>query len=124
GGQAGRQVDDAHVAPEDAAPEAGAERLGAGLLGRVALGVAGGAQAPSVRLRPLDLGEHAVGEAVAVAFERPLDAADVDDVAADADDHRGCGVPARASSINARMRRMAPSSPTKIASPTRKWPIL
>ena len=37
---AAAQVDDAHVAPEDAALEARAERLGAGLLGREALGVA------------------------------------------------------------------------------------
>ena len=32
--------------------------------------------------------------------------------------------PARASSINRRIRRIASARPTKIASPIRKWPML
>ena len=37
--------------------------------------------------RDLDLGETAIGEALAEALERVFDAPDVDEVAADADDH-------------------------------------
>ena len=61
-----------------------------------------------------------------------LDAADVDEVGAEAEDHAFTSslwggrreVIIRASSINARMRRMEASRPTKIASPIRKWPML
>ena len=50
--------------------EAGAERLGARLLGGEALGVGGGARrAGRSDLRPLDLGEDAVREAVAEALQ-------------------------------------------------------
>ena len=83
------QIDDAHVAPEHAVAQAGAERLGAGLLGGEALGVGGGALGAAVAiLRALDLGEAARDEALAEALERLLDAADVAEVAADAEDHR------------------------------------
>src|SRR5262249_27188972 len=88
GRPAARQVDDAEIAPEDAAPEAGAERLRARLLGGIALGVARGAVGTPVRLRALDLGEDAQDEALAVALDRPLDPADVDEVGAGPDDHR------------------------------------
>ena len=66
----------------------GAERLGAGLLGGEPLGVGGGA----VRARRSDLARSTsvktrAREAVAEARQRRLDAADVDDVVADAEDH-------------------------------------
>src|SRR5882672_7605504 len=82
-----RQVDHPEVAPEHAGAKAGAERLGAGFLGGEALGIAGGAAGPRLRLAPLGLGEQALGEAAAETLQRLLDAADVDDVAADAEDH-------------------------------------
>src|SRR5882672_678085 len=119
------QVDDAEVAPEHAGAEAGAERLRAGLLGSEALGVAGGAVGAAVGFLLLGLREDAIGEAGAEARQRPLDAADIDDVAADAEDHAllSPADSARALSMRARMRRMALSRPPKIASPTRKWPM-
>src|SRR5690606_21536 len=76
-----------------------------------------------VGLLLLDLGEDALGEAVAEALQRLLDAAYVDQVAAKADDHASASVVARASSIRRRIVRIDCSRPTKIASPTRKWPI-
>ncbi len=72
------QVHDAHVAPEDALGNAGAERLRAGLLGGEALGIGGGAAGPALGARPLDVGEDARQEPLAVARQRLLDAADVD----------------------------------------------
>src|SRR3546814_2117125 len=77
--------------------------------------------------RPFDFGEAAVDETRAEAIESLLDAPDVREVAADPDDHAadpvsdpGPGADATASSMDARMRRIAASRPTKIASPTRK----
>ena len=118
---AAAQVDHAHVAPEHAAAQAGAERLGAGLLGGEALGVARRARRPALRALLLDLGEDALHEAVTEALQRLLDAADVAEIVADAQDH---AEPLRASSMMRRISRIAASRPTKIASPTRKWPML
>src|SRR5690606_12260677 len=120
----GGQVDDPEVAPEHAAAEPCPERLGARLLGGEALGVSGGAVGAPLGLRALLGGEDAREEALAEPRQRLLDAPDVDEIAADADDHALLAAPARASSMRARMRRIAPSSPMKIASPTRKWPML
>ena len=53
---------------------------------------------------PLDLGEAALDEALAEPLERLLDAADVAEVAADADDHPRPSAIVRPSSIAARMR--------------------
>src|SRR4029079_8390892 len=118
----GAHVHHAHVAPEDAAADAGAQRLGAGLLGREPLGVAGRGIELALGARPLDLGEHPMGEPIAEAVQALLHPADVGEVRAQADDH--AAFPARASSIRARIRRMAGPSPMKIASPIRKWPML
>ena len=104
-----RQVDDADVAPIDAAAKAGAERLGARLLGGEPLGVAGGAVGPAFGLAPLDLGEHAIEKTVAEPRKRPIDAADVDEVVADAKDHGGAVFPGTAIRRCARRRpRRAP----------------
>ena len=107
------QVYDAHVAPVNALAQARAERLGAGLLGGKPLGVGGGPLAPAVGLLAFDLGEHPRDEALAEALQRLLDAADVDEIVADAEDHADLArwpsraAPWRASSISARMRRTA-----------------
>src|SRR5271165_2040454 len=119
-----RQVDDPHVAPEDATLEARAERLGAGLLGGEPLGVRGGASGAGVGAAPLDFGEAALDEPLPVTLERLLDAANVAKVAADSDDHRSAAAVVRPSSIAARIRFTVSARPTKIASPTRKWPML
>src|SRR5471032_2092666 len=117
------EVDHAHVAPEDAAAKAGAERLRAGLFGSEALGVARRASGATLRALLLGRGENALDEPVAEPGERLLDAPDVDQVVADADDH-AAAPPARASFMIRRISRIAASRPTKIASPTRKWPML
>ena len=88
GRPARRHVDHADVAPEHAAPEPGAERLGAGLLGGETLGVgfhspwrgaSALARSAAVKMRR--------EKALAVAFDRLADAARVDDVGTEADDH-------------------------------------
>src|SRR5207302_1202719 len=124
GGPARAQIDHAHVAPEDALPEPGSKRFCTGLLGGEALGVGRCAAGPGVRFRAFRGCEDTRQEALAVAVERLLDAADVDDVVAQAQDHGGSfarwptAMPARASSISARMRAIAGCSPPKMASPT------
>src|SRR3954453_19540784 len=86
---AGRQVDDAEIAPEHAAAKPGAERLGGGFLGGKTAGVAGKLRGPPGRPAAAPgRGEDAVEKAVAKALDRLLDAADVDQIAADAEDHR------------------------------------
>src|ERR1700732_3304937 len=82
------QVDDAETAPEHAAAKPGAERLGGGLLGGKAPGVARPRIGAALAATALGLGEDAVEKAVAVARDRRLDPADVDQIAADAEDHR------------------------------------
>src|SRR6185503_18857127 len=118
---AAAHVDHAHVPPEHAAAQAGAERLGASLLGGEALGVARRTRGTALRALLLDLGEDAPDEPVAEALERLLDAPNVAEIVAETQDH---AVALRASSIRRRISRIAASRPTKIASPTRKWPIL
>src|SRR5205085_1829643 len=69
----------------------GAERLGGGLLGGKAAGIARPARrAAAVAAAALGLGEDAVEKALAKALDRLLDPADVDQVAADAEDHCAC----------------------------------
>src|SRR6185312_1598440 len=123
----GRQIDDADIAPEHAVAKAGAERLGARLLGGIALGVARRAVGPVIGAPALLRREDALEETLAEALDGALDAADIDEVAAEAEDHQALRSPcavARALSMAARIRLMALSRPLKIASPTRKWPIL
>ncbi|MNT23000.1 hypothetical protein D3C72_1584070 [compost metagenome] len=115
------QVHHPHVAPIDVSAHPGAQRLGAGFLGREPLGVAPGRVRLAVRTGALQFGETALLEAVAEPIQRLLDAANVRQVSADADNHRPA--PLTASSIAVRIRRMAASRPTKTASPIRKWPM-
>ena len=86
---AARQVHDAHVLPEDAVCKAGAERFRTGFLGREALGVGFRPVLAALGFADLDFGKTALGEALGKAFDGAGDAADIDQVAADADDHRG-----------------------------------
>jgi hypothetical protein len=88
-----RQVDDTEVAPEDAGGKAGAQSLGAGFLGGETLGIARRPVGAAVGLPPLGLGEDPVEKLVAEALDRPLDAAYVDDIAPDPQDH-ACPSPA------------------------------
>ena len=83
---------------------------------------------PGVAARALGGGERAPREAFAEALQRPRDAPRVAHVEAQADHarggRRGRGQHRRAASIVSRIRRTAASSPRKIASPMRKWPML
>ena len=122
-GRPRRIVDHAHVEPVHALPYAGAERLGAGLLGGETLGVGGGPGRAAIGLGALDFGKTAARKAVAVFFQRFLDAADVAEIDAEADDHALRRRLSRPSSIAARIFRTLASSPMKMASPIRKWPM-
>ena len=115
-----REIDHPHVAPEHPAPQSRAERLGAGLLGRESLGVGGRARRPPVGLALLGFGEAPGYEPLPVARERPFDARDLAQVAADPDDQGRRSARARPSAIAMRMAFTASASPTKIASPMRK----
>src|SRR4051794_31958580 len=79
-----RQVGDGHVAPENAVPQSRAERLGAGLLGGEALGVRSGARRTAFGFGLFGFRENAVNEALAITLERFFDAADVDEIGAEA----------------------------------------
>ena len=109
-----RQVDDAHVAPKHARAQTGAERLGAGLLGGETLGVGFDPSGAAFGFRPLGRGEDAIEKALTVPFDRTLDAADIDEIGTDTEDH------ARPRSMAARMVFTAPARPEKTASPIKK----
>ena len=87
GGFAAALINDAHVAPEDTAAQARAQRLGTGFLCGKPLGVAGRPGRPAFRPLLFSLSEDPLHEAVAEAFQRLLDPSDVDQIAADAEDH-------------------------------------
>jgi hypothetical protein len=64
-----------------------AQGLGTGLLGGEALGVTRGPGCPAFRFLLLHFGKDPLDEAAAESLQGPLDAADVDQVVADAKDH-------------------------------------
>src|SRR5690606_19695818 len=101
---AGTQIYHAHVTPEDTAAESGAQRLGAGFLGREALGVGRRPVSTPFRLVAFHVGEDAVEETRAEPLQRLLDAADVDEIAPQADDH-GRSLPLAAAARAASIRR-------------------
>ena len=82
-----RQVHHAEVAPEHAHAKSGPECLRASLLGGEALGVGLDARDTALGLDPLGLGEDTQDEAVAVTRKHALDAPDVAEIGADADNH-------------------------------------
>src|SRR5439155_26394629 len=84
----GRQVDYPQIAPKDPEAEAGPERLRARLLGGEPAGVARGGIGASIAFPPFGVREDAVEEAIAVTLDDLFDAADVDQITAEADDHR------------------------------------
>ena len=98
--------------------KAGAQRLGAGFLGGKTLGVGCGAARAPFRFGALDVRVKAGDETLAMLFECFLDAADIAEVASETKDHE------RASSMRVRIFWIDSAKPAKIASPTRKWPIL
>src|SRR4051794_24322200 len=82
------RIDHADILHEHAALEAGADRLGKSLLGGEALGErAGLGERPAIALGTLDLREYAVLEPFAEPVERCLDAFDIAEIGAEADDH-------------------------------------
>src|SRR5690606_20911698 len=98
-----------------------AQGLGASLLGGEALGIAGRLVDLPFGAGAFAVGEHPGGQAPAEAREGLLDAAEGRQVRGDADDP---ATGRRARSNGRRMRRVDAGRPAKIASPTRKWPML
>ena len=78
-----RQIDHPQVAPEDAVAEAGTERLRTGLLGGESAGIARRAIGTPVAFLALGIGKDAVQEAISKTLDHLLDAADVDQIAAE-----------------------------------------
>src|SRR4029077_14687317 len=117
-GPARRQIDNPHIAPKYARAQTGAERLGAGFLGREPFGIGLRPSSAAVGFRPLGRSEDAGEETIAVPLDRALDAAHVDEIGADAEDH------VRPRSIAARMVFTALARPQETASPIRKWRML
>ena len=76
-------------------PEAGAERLRTRFLGGEAAGIACCPILAPVAFSAFNIGENALEKAVAEPLNHLLDAADVDQIAAQAEDHRdlrGAGI--------------------------------
>ena len=86
-GPSGRQIYHPKVAEENAAPKSGSERLGARFLGGEAFCIGCGAVGTAFREFPLDRGEDAIKETVAMARNGTLDATDIDEIGADTEDH-------------------------------------
>src|SRR5207248_2315177 len=84
------QIDDPEIAPEHAVAKPGAERLRTGFLGGKPPRVAGRAVGAPVAFAALGIGEDAFEKAIAKALHRLLYATDIDQVAADAENHRAC----------------------------------
>src|SRR5215831_223125 len=82
------QIHDPEVSPEDAVAKPGAEGFRTSLLRREAPGVARRTVGAPVALTALGIGKDAVEKAIAKTLDHLLDSADVDDIAADAEDHR------------------------------------
>ena len=94
--------------------QTGTERLGAGLLGGETLGVGFDPPGAAFGLCALERREDAIEEALTMPFDRALDAADIDEIGTDSEDH------ARPRSIAARMVFTASARPEKTPSPIRK----
>ena len=120
----GWKIDHPHVAPEHSPPQSGAQRLGAGLLGGESLSVGRRASGSPIRAALFGLGEATGGKTLPVPGERLLNALDIAKIAADPDDQSRRSADARPSVIAKRIAFTASASPTKIASPMRKWPML
>lgn len=122
-GLAGGEVDHAEIAPEHALAEAGAERLAGRLLRRVALGIGGGAQllGAAVGLAAFQRREDALQEALAMPLQHPLDAANVHDVVAEADDHVRAGSIQRGRQALLRSTWMMPGQARNAAMTLERW---
>src|SRR5208282_4279810 len=119
-----RQVDHADVAPPHAGAQTGAQRFGAGLFGREALGVALDSVSPVFGAGAFGRGKNPIDGAGAVPLGRFGKAAHVGDIGSDPEDHPSVPLLRLPRSIAARILHTTAPSPSKMASPIRKWPIL
>src|SRR5579884_1281805 len=124
GGPPGCEIHHAHVAPPHPGAQTGAQCLGACLLSRKSLGVSFDPVAPPVRAGALRCREHPVDETVTMPLDHLGDPARIGDVGADAENHEAGRLVRRPRSMAARILRTAADSPSKMASPMIKWPIL
>src|SRR5215470_16843904 len=81
-------IDHPQIPPEHAKAEAGAKRLRASLLGGETARVARRSIGSPLAFTALDICKYPIEKAVSKALDDLLDAADVDQIAADAEDHR------------------------------------
>src|SRR5258705_11759164 len=110
------KIDEAHVRPENAMLKSGSQSLRASFLGGKALRIRGRALGSPFGFNLLHIGKNAVDEFLPVTLEHLFHAPDVDEIAAQTNNH----VATLASSIKWRMRLIAGPKPLKTASPIRK----
>src|SRR5262249_3925458 len=108
------EVDHPHVAPKHSGAQTGAERLGARLLGGETLRIGLRLSHAAIGFCPFGRREDTSEETLAVPLDGALDAADIDEIGADAENH------ARPRSIAARIVLTASARPRDTASPTKK----
>ncbi len=94
---------DFEFSPADAAADAGAEGLGAGFLGGEAGGEGFGEVSLGHTVGDFTRGEDALEKGVSEALEAALDAFDLDEIAAESDDHWEAPEPGTAT-LECRMR--------------------
>src|SRR5215831_18269984 len=87
GGPSRRQIYHSEVTKENPIAESGSERLGAGFLGGKAFCVGRRPVGAAFGELPLSGGEDAIKKTVAMARNRALDAADIDEIRADTKNH-------------------------------------
>src|SRR5262245_59642953 len=83
----GRQIHYPKVTKENPAAKSGSERLGAGFLGGKAFCVGRGPVGAAFGELTLGRREDAIEKTIAMARNRALDAADIDEIRADAENH-------------------------------------
>src|ERR1017187_7948653 len=118
-GPARTLVGDADVVPVDRKMDTRAHGFGKCFLGGKAFGEVVGGLGMRAEALIFIIDQDALGETVAEARERALDAADIDQVGAGAEDHAR-----RASVISRRISRIAGSQPVNTACATIAWPML
>src|SRR5258705_4329178 len=111
------QVPHPHAMPARRRADSGAERFGERFLGGEALGEIVRTQTVRGKAFHLGIDQDLAGETIAPAHERLLDAADLDDVGSEAEDHLA------ASTIKRFISRTASRIPTNSARLTMAWPM-
>ncbi len=83
------QVDNFHIAPKNATAKTCSERLGAGFLGGKTACITFHPRRAALRFGALALGIYAIGKAFAKTLQSTLDTPNIDEIAAQANNHVG-----------------------------------